>query len=375
MKFVVQSNLLLNRLQLVGKVILTKNIIPILDCFLFQLSGNKLIITSSDTETRMNTYIEVQEVEGVGEFAITSKNLLDALRELPNQLITFEMNITTCEVFIYYKNGKYNFISQNGSEYPVFRPLQKDIHSLTMNIEDLLTAISYTLFAAGNDELRPIMSGIFFEITPKYIAFVSSDGHRLSRFKKLNMSENVPSSFIFPKKPANLLRSILLREKGEITINFDLNYAHINLQNFTLISRLLEGNYPDYNSVIPSENPYKIVINRLELLNALKRVNLFSDPGNNLIKLQILTNKIILTAQDIDYSISAEEFITCNYTGNNIIIGFKGIYLIEILNSILSEKIILELADASRAGLIIPVKSSENDEDLLMLLMPIMLST
>lgn len=365
---------------MVGKVITTKNIIPILDCFLFKMSDdNQLIITAADTETRMNTSIEVQKIEKGCEFAVPSKSLLDALKELPDQPITFEVNNDTLEIFIYYQNGKYNFIAQNGSEYPVFRPLQENINKLTMKVTDFLVGISRTLFAAGNDELRPIMSSLFFEIDSNCLTFVSSDGHRLSRFKKLNICDSMSSSsssssFILPKKPASLLKNILSREEGEIIISFDLNYVHIVSSHFTLISRLVEGNYPNYNAVIPCESPYKIFVDRLNFLNALKRVNLFSNPGNNLIKLQITTNKIFITAQDIDYSIAAEEVVICNYIGNAITIGFKGIYLIEILNNILSEEIIIELADASRAGLIIPLENNEN-ENLLMLLMPMLLNT
>jgi DNA polymerase-3 subunit beta len=372
MKFIIPGNVLLGYLQTVGKVIATKNIIPILDCFLFQLSDNQLTITGADAETRITTTSEVLNAEGEGKFAIPSKNLLDALRELPDQPITFVINETNHEVLIYYENGKYSFIAQNGDEYPTSKPLQIEVHELIIKTKDLLNGISSTLFASAHDELRPVMNSIFFDMDPERVIFVASDGHKLVRLKNSRLSGNKSSSFILPRKPANLLRTILLREEGETVINFDLNYIHIILPHFTLISRLIEGHYPNYNAVIPNESPYRIIVDRLNFLNALKRVTLFSNPGNSLIKLQILANKIFITAQDIDYSIAAEELVLCNYEGNEITIGFKGTYLIEMLNNISSNEIIFELADVTRAGLILPKENKEN-EDLLMLLMPMML--
>ncbi|BAG83907.1 DNA polymerase III subunit beta [Candidatus Azobacteroides pseudotrichonymphae] len=372
MKFIIPGNVLLGYLQTVGKVIATKNIIPILDCFLFQLSDNQLTITGADAETRITTTSEVLNAEGEGKFAIPSKNLLDALRELPDQPITFVINETNNEVLIYYENGKYSFIAQNGDEYPTSKPLQIEVHELIIKTKDLLNGISSTLFASAHDELRPVMNSIFFDMDPERVIFVASDGHKLVRLKNSRLSGNKSSSFILPRKPANLLRTILLREEGETVINFDLNYIHIILPHFTLISRLIEGHYPNYNAVIPNESPYRIIVDRLNFLNALKRVTLFSNPGNSLIKLQILANKIFITAQDIDYSIAAEELVLCNYEGNEITIGFKGTYLIEMLNNISSNEIIFELADVTRAGLILPKENKEN-EDLLMLLMPMML--
>ncbi|GMO33155.1 MAG: DNA polymerase III subunit beta [Candidatus Azobacteroides pseudotrichonymphae] len=372
MKFIIPGNVLLGYLQTVGKVIATKNIIPILDCFLFQLSDNQLTITGADAETRITTTSEVLDAEGEGKFAIPSKNLLDALRELPDQPITFVINETNHEVLIYYENGKYSFIAQNGDEYPTSKPLQIEVHELIIKTKDLLNGISSTLFASAHDELRPVMNSIFFDMDPERVIFVASDGHKLVRLKNSRLSGNKSSSFILPRKPANLLRTILLREEGETVINFDLNYIHIILPHFTLISRLIEGHYPNYNAVIPNESPYRIIVDRLNFLNALKRVTLFSNPGNSLIKLQILANKIFITAQDIDYSIAAEELVLCNYEGNEITIGFKGTYLIEMLNNISSNEIIFELADVTRAGLILPKENKEN-EDLLMLLMPMML--
>lgn len=373
MKFVVSCNLLLSHLQTIGRVIASKNSIPILDCFLFELNGNRLMITAADNETRMSTTIDVNDVEGRGIFAIPSKNLLDSLKELPEQPIIFEIDDSTLEMFIYYENGKYNFIGQKGEEYPLAKPLSDEAAKLNISAEDLLTGITRTLFATADDELRPVMNGIYFDISDENITFVASDGHKLVRFKNLGATGNERASFILPKKPANLLKTVLPRESGNVNIGFDDNNAYVTMENMLIISRLIEGRYPNYNGVIPQDNPYKVRIDRLHLLNALKRVSVFSNPTSSLVKLNVSENSIFISAQDIDFSTSAEETVTCTFDGDPISIGFKGTYLIEILNNIPSSEVILELADPSRAGLVLP-EENEADEDLLMLLMPMMLN-
>jgi DNA polymerase-3 subunit beta len=373
MKFVVSSNLLLSHLQTVGRVIASKNPIPVLDCFLFELHGNQLTITAADSETRMITTIEVSDVEEEGTFAVPSKNLLEALKELPEQPVVFEIDNTSLEMLIYYENGKYNFVAQKGDEYPQSKPLREDAATLSLSAADLLAGISHTIFAGGDDELRPVMNGVFFDISPENLTFVASDGHKLVRFKNLGITGNEAANFILPKKPANLLKTILPREEGEVTIGFDANNAYITMAHFTVVCRLIEGRYPNYNGVIPQNNPYQVTVDRLNFLNALKRVTVFSNPGSSLIKLNLSANSIFISAQDIDFSTSAEETIACVYDGVSMSIGFKGTYLIEIVNNILSEEVILELADPSRAGLILPVEN-EDKEDLLMLLMPMMLN-
>jgi len=372
MKFVVSSRSLSNHLNVISRVIASKNAIPILDCFLFELQENLLKITAADSETRMITSVEVHEVEGEGIFAIPSKNLLESLKELPDQPITFNIDDMTLEMFIYYENGKYNFIAQNGEEYPQSKPLKDNAHKMEISADNLLSAISRTSFATAEDELRPVMNGILFDITETETTFVASDGHKLVRYKNSAVKGNENATFILPKKPANLLRAILPRESGGVTIEFDDNNACISMGNITIISRLIEGRYPNYNGVIPN-NPFNVTVDRLLFVNALKRVVVFSNPGSTLIKLQFLPNSIFISAQDIDYSTSAEETVACIYEGDEISIGFKGIYLIEIVSNIPSPEIVLQLADPSRAGLMLPAEN-EADEDLLMLLMPMMLN-
>jgi DNA polymerase-3 subunit beta len=373
MKFVVSSSLLSSQLQTIGKVIASKNAIPILDCFLFELEEGKLTLTAADSETRMTTSIEVSDVEGKGVFAIPSKNILDSLKELPEQPVRFDINDETLELFIYYQNGKYNFTAENGEEYPIAKPLSENAVTINLKADSLLTGISRTLFATAEDELRPVMNGIFFDITEDNLVFVASDGHKLVRFKNLAIKGNATNAFILPKKPANLLKSVLPKEQGEIVISFDENNAVVQLANSKLVSRLIEGRYPNYNSVIPRENPYKVTADRLLLLTALKRVSVFANPASSLVKLEIEENSIKISAQDIDYSTSADETITCVYDGDPIKIGFKGSYLIDILGNIPATEVILELADPSRPGLVLPAEN-ETDEDLLMLLMPMMLN-
>lgn len=373
MKFVVSSTSLSSHLQVVSRVIASKNTIPVLECFLFEIQGNSLRITAADSETRMITSVEIHDVEGGGIVAIPAKNLLDSLKELPEQPITFDINDETMEMFIYYENGKYNFIGQNGEEYPQAKPLKEEAAKIEISADNLFSGISRTLFATAEDELRPVMNGILFDISETDVTFVASDGHKLVRFKNFSAKGNEKAAFILPKKPANLLRTVLPKETGGVTIGFDDNNAYITMEHVTIISRLIEGRYPNYNGVIPKDNPFKITVDRLVLLNALKRVVVFSNPGSSLIKLQLSPNSIFITAQDIDYSTSAEETVACVYEGEPISIGFKGTFLIEILSNIPSTEVALLLADPTRAGLMLPAEN-EADEDLLMLLMPMMLN-
>lgn len=373
MKFVVSSTALLSHLQAISKVINSKNTLPILDCFLLELYGSTLTLTAADSETRMVTSLEVNEAEGSGKFAVNAKNLLDPLKELPEQPLTFEINNDNLETFIYFHNGKYNFIGQSGEDYPQPKELKETAISLTIEPQILFSGINRTLFASADDELRPVMNGVYFDITPDDLTFVASDGHKLVRCKTLAAKGTERASFILPKKPANLLKALLPKEADTVEIKFDENNAYIKMASYTMTCRFIEGRYPNYNSVIPQNNTNKVSLDRLAFLNALKRVSVFSNQASNLIRLQLSDKNIIVSAQDIDFSTAAEETIPCEYAGTTMNIGFKSSFLIEILNNILSSDISLELSDPSRAGLIIPVENEEN-EDLLMLLMPMMLN-
>lgn len=373
MKFSVSCSSLLGHLQVVGRVIASKNPVPILDSFLFELKGNTLTITAADAETRMVTSIDVSDVEGEGLVAITARNLLESLKELPEQPIRFDINEENMNIFVYYENGKYNFVGQGGDDYPQPKPLQQGAAHISIPAQILMTGINRALFATADDELRPVMNGLYFDITPDDITFVASDGHKLVRFKTLSAKGSERASFILPKKPATLLKTILPKESGQVSVAFDDNNAYFTLENFEMVCRLIEGRYPNYNAVIPQDNPHKVTIDRQLFANALKRVSVFSNPASSLVKLHLQDNRIVVSAQDIDFSTSAEETVNCIYGADEMKIGFKGTYLIEILNNTPSPDVIMELADPSRAGLILPTEN-EDKEELLMLLMPMMLN-
>ncbi|MDD4416995.1 MAG: DNA polymerase III subunit beta [Proteiniphilum sp.] len=373
MKFVVSSATLLNHLQAISRVINTKNTLPILDCFLLDLKDNMLTLTAADSETRLETWVEVNSATGEGFLAINARNLLDPLRELPDQPLTFDINDETLEVFIYYHNGKYNFVGSKGDEYPEPKPLKDSAMSLEIDAETLFTGINRTFFATADDELRPVMNGIYFDITADDLTFVASDGHKLVRVTTSEAKGEGRSSFILPKKPANLLKSLLPRETGKVDVKFDENNAYFTLPTYKMVCRFVEGRYPNYNSVIPQNNPNTFTLDRLAFLNALKRVAVFSNPSSSLVKLQLSEDRIVVSAQDIDFLTAAEETIPCTYEGNVMNIGFKALFLIDILNNIPSADVRVELSDPSRAGLILPVEKEDN-EDMLTLLMPMMLN-
>ncbi|MBO4985564.1 MAG: DNA polymerase III subunit beta [Bacteroides sp.] len=373
MKFIVSSTALSSHLQAVSRVINSKNALPILDCFLFELKDGTLSVTVSDSETTMVTSVEVNESDVEGRFAITAKTLLDALKELPEQPLTFEVNTSTLEITVFYQNGKYSLMGQNADEFPQPPALGESAVRVELDAQVLLNGINRAVFATADDELRPVMNGIYFDITTEDITLVASDGHKLVRCKTLAAKGDERAAFILPKKPATLMKNLLPKEQGAVTIAFDERNAVFTLENYYMVCRLIEGRYPNYNSVIPQNNPYKVTIDRQLLLGALRRVSVFSSQASSLIKLRMNENQIVVSAQDIDFSTSAEETLTCQYSGNPMSIGFKSTFLIDILNNISGEEVVIELADPSRAGVIIPVEQSEN-EDLLMLLMPMMLN-
>lgn len=373
MKFVVSSSALLSHLQAISRVINPKNNIPILDCFLLELDDNVLTITAADAETRLETKLEVSELSEPGSLAINAKNLLEPLRELPDQPLTIDVNLETLEVFIYYHNGKYNFVGQKSDEFPTPKELKDSAISMVLPAEVLFNGINRTIYATAEDELRPVMNGIYFDITDENMTFVASDGHKLVRIINTAVKGDGRASFILPKKAALLLRSLLPKESGDVEIIFDENNAYVKMSNNILICRFVEGRFPNYNSVIPQNNPNNVTLDRVSFLNALKRVSVFSNPASSLVKLQMSQDKITISAQDIDFQTSAEEVIPCQYNGNVMSIGFKAVFLIDILSNIPASDVTLELSDPSRAGIIFPVENEE-DEDVLSLLMPMMLN-
>jgi DNA polymerase-3 subunit beta len=375
MKFVVSSTELLGHLQAISRVISSKNTLPILDNFLFNLSGNDLEITASDLESTLITRMKLENTQGDGTIAMPARILLDTLKEFSAQPLTFDINPDTLAVVISSENGKFNIVGQNGIDFPALPTIKKDKKfSFTINASVMLAGINKTLFASADDELRPVMGGIFIEASTTKITFVASDAHKLVRYQRTDAHADDNASFILPKKPASLLRNILPREEGPFKVEFDDKNAFFNLNEYKVVCRLVEGNYPNYNSVIPKNNPRKITIDRVEFYNTLKRVSVFSNQASNLVKLQLKGNQVTVSAQDIDFSISAYERIKCQYEGDEIEIGFKSVFLIEILSNIASQDVMMELADPTRAGLFLPAETDNEAEDLLMLLMPMMIN-
>ncbi len=376
MKFVVSSMELLGHLQAISRVISNKNTLPILDNFLFSLEDGLLEITASDLESTLVTQIALENTEGSGMVAVPARIMTDTLKEFPDIPLTFEINTDNLMIVIQSENGKFTIMGQNGAEFPQMPVIKDDQkHQLDLEQEVLLSGISKTLFATADDELRPVMNGIFIELSTDDLSFVASDAHKLVRYKRTDAAASGTASFILPKKPASLLKNILPKEENKVLLEFDDRNASFTLTSYKLVCRLVEGNYPSYNSVIPTDNPYKMTIDRLSLYNTLKRVSVFSNQASNLVKLALKGNQINISAQDIDFSISANERLSCQYEGEDLEIGFKSTFLIEILANLSSEEVILEMSDPTRAGILLPAEAESEVEDTLMLLMPMMINT
>lgn len=375
MKFVVSSSALLGLLQTTNKVISSKNTLPILDYFLFDLKEGVLKITASDLETTLVGTLAVENVEREGLIAVPVKLMLDSLKEFSEQPLTIEANESTWEIVVSWKSGKLTLPGTSGLSYPNLPELNAETkQSLALDVDTLMVGINKTIFATADDELRPVMNGVYINLEPQSVTFVATDAHKLVKYASETAAE-ATASFILPKKPANLLRGLLSKEDGEITVEFDDKNVLFRLKNQVLICRLIEGNYPNYNAVIPANNPNKVFVDRLELLNAIRRVAVCSNQSTNLIKLDISKGTINLTAQDLDFSVSAQESLPCDYEGEDIVIGFKSTFLIEILSNIETTTVLVELADSTRAGVFKPVYDQQPSNDTLMLLMPMMINS
>ena len=373
MKFTVSSTLLNNRLQTLAKVLSSKNSMPILDCFLFEIIEGSLKITASDSENLMTSTLPLDESEGDSRFAVPSKNILDAVRELPEQPLLIDVNTETLNANVLYQNGKYNFTLQNADEYPVFQDLQGESDVITIDSGVLANNISRSLFATATGNLRPLMNGLFFDQREDYLAVVASDGHKLVVTQNFNLKSDHSSSFILPKKPASLLKNVLGKDGGDVVIRFNTNGAKITFADGILVCRLSEGKYPNYESVIPKDNPNKTNINRLGLLSALRRVLPFASESSELVRINLSMGNLQLQSEDVDFSTSAKEDVVCEYDGPKMSIGFKGGTLVEILSNLESDEVTILLGDPSRAGVILPTDQPA-DAKILMLVMPMLLN-
>lgn len=375
MKFVISSGELFKHLQAIGKVISSKNTLPILDNYLFQLEENVLTITASDLETTLITTMMLEEPVGSGSIALDAKRLNEILKEFPEQPLTFEINNDNFKVELKSDKGEYAIMGQNPEDFPQLPDVNEEkAFKANLSSDVLNQGVTKTLFATADDELRPVMNGIFIEISSDNVIFVASDSHKLVRYTRTDFTADASASLILPKKPASLLRNIIPKGEGTVEFEFDDKNAFFTMSGYKLICRLTEGKYPSYNSVIPSDNPNKLIIDRLEFYNCLKRVSVFSNQASYLIKVAVSNNQVIVSAQDIDYSISGVETLPCQYDGDDMEIGFKSIFLIEILANLSTPDIILEMSDPSRAGLLFPFEGENENEDVLMLIMPMMIN-
>jgi len=373
MRFTLSSSALSSRLSVLSRVINSKNSLPILDCFLFEVYNQTLTITASDSENVMRTTIVLDDQDGEGRFAVKNSTILDAVKELPEQPLTIDMDTNTLTIKVIYQNGIYNFTAQDANEYPTLQGMPEGVTVLTLPSAMLNDCINRSIFATATEELRPVMNGIYFDLTADALAIVASDGHKLVRNRIYSIKSETPSAFILPKKPATLLKNVLGKDESDVTVRFDERNAEIKFGDTLLLCRLIEGRYPNYNSVIPADNPNELTIDRKSLIGALRRVMPFASESSQLVRLHLETGRLVISSEDIDFSTSAKEEIACDYQGNTMNIGFKGPSLAEILNNLQGEEVTLMLADPSRPCLIVPNEQPE-DQDILMLIMPMLLN-
>lgn len=373
MKFTVSSSALLSLLSTTGKVINNKSSLPILEHFLMELKDGVLRVTASDSETTLIGTLEVENIEREGMVAAPAKVLLDVLKECSEMPLTFDVNDSTWEIKITWHGGSSSVPGANPVSYPTNKTLAEDKSEISVDVDTLVNGINKTIFATADDDFKPMMNGVFFNIEPQGITYVATDAHKLVKFTAEHENQ-ISASFILPKKPANLLKAMLLKEEEDVTISFDQSNAVFTLKSYTLICRLIEGNYPNYNAVIPAANPNKMLIDRIELLNGIKRVAVCANSATNLIRLDIADNKLTLTAQDANFYVSANQSISCSYEGDPITIGFKSVFLVEILSNIETPTVLVELADSTRAGVFKPVYDDVQNTTTLMLLMPMVIS-
>ena len=374
MKFIVSSLKLLKNLQALSGVIGSKNTLPILDDFLFQLTENQLIITTSDLDVTMSVRMTPDMVEGTGEVTIPARLLLEIMKNFPDVPITISVDNNTLAVELIAGEGRYKLAGHRSDEFPQL-PVMADTSVWEIPADVLAKGFEKTVFATGMDEIRPIMSGVLMEMTENFLTFVATDAHKLVRYRRMDVKSDVVASFIMPKKPINQLKNILATLADEpVRIEFNKTNASFVFGDYMLICRLIEGRYPNYDAVIPKQNPNQLTIDRQTFLSAIRRVAVFSSKATHQVRFRIAGQELVLTAEDIDFYNEAKERLACSYQGDDMEIGFNSRFLQEMLANFDSETVKIEMSAPNRAGIITPVENESESEDLLMLLMPVMLN-
>jgi DNA polymerase III subunit beta len=373
MKFIISSTLLLKNLQAIQGVINTNNTLPILDDFLFELNDDALTITSSDLETTMRVTVNPDKSEETGAIAIPAKILVDTLKTFADIPVAFSINQESLLVELSAGEGKYKLSGHKSDEYPRI-PALEETTAIAIDARMMSQAINKTLFATGNDELRLVLSGVFCELSPDDVTFVATDAHKLVRYRRADVKSEDSASFILPKKPLNLLKNILGSQEVPVTVEYNKTNAFFSFSNIHLICRLIDGKYPNYDAVIPKENPNKLLIDRHSLLTSIRRVSIFANQSTHQIRFKLTGQELVLSAEDIDFSNEAKERLTCSYDGEDLEIGFNSKFLLEMLSNIETDEVSLEMSAPNRAGILTPVNSDNKDEDILMLVMPVMLN-
>lgn len=372
MKFVISSSVLLKNLQAISGAQSSNATLPILENFLFDFKDKKLAITATDLETTMTASVALEMMDGELKIALPAKLLMDTLKTFPDQPLTFDIK-KNFGVEIISQSGKYKLAGQDGKEFPEIPVLDK-VSSVEIDSISLANAIHKTIFATGNDELRRIMTGVLLELNESEVTFVATDAHKLVRHKRNDVKSKKSAQLVLPKKPLNLLKNALSGIETKVKLEYNEANAVFKFDNYTLTCRLIDGKYPNYDAVIPKENPFKLTVDRTNLLNSIKRVSIFSNKTTHQVRLKISGSELSISAEDIDFQNEANERLTCQYNGDDMEIGFNSRFLVEMLQNVNTENINIEMSGPNRAGIIMPAEKVDNDEELLMLVMPVMLN-
>lgn len=373
MKFIVSSGLLQKHLQQISGVLNSTNPLPILDNFLFIIDKGLLMVSASDMESTMTTSLQINETKGGGKIAVPAKILIDTLKTFSEQPLTFLIEEKTHAIEIVSDYGKYKLTGFDGEEYPKI-PVMDKAKSFSISASALQDAINKSLFATGNDELRPVMSGVFIQLSKNNITFVATDAHKMVRYRRNDLKANNEGAFIVPKKPLTLLKNILNESEEDVKINYNEKNAFFEFGNFSLMCRLIDGRYPNYEAVIPVDNPNKLTISRSALLNSVRRVSIYSNKTTHQVRLKITGSELQISAEDLDFSNAANERLACQFDGEDMEIGFNARFLSEMLSNLDSENVSVEMSAPNRAGILFPTENDLSKEDILMLVMPVMLN-